>query len=94
MAKYLIQRFELWGNAKDGFDTNNVFTIEALHGNWSGRQLLTKVRDLFEGLSFNWSENRHTFMSRLGITINDFGSEGYLDIQYRGHTIGQIEYSE
>ena len=29
-----------------------------------------------------------------GITINDIGSEGYLDIQYHKHTIGQIEYSE
>ena len=94
MANYLIQRFELWGNAKDGFNTNNVFAIEVLRGNWSDRQLLTKVRDLFEGWSFNWSENHRTFMSRRGITINDIGSEGYLDIQYRGHNIGQIEYSE
>lgn len=93
MPNYLIQRFELWGNARDGFNTNNVYTLEYLRGNWSDRQLLTKVRDIFEGLAFAFSENHTTFMSRRGITIQDIGSEGYLAIQYRGYDVGQIEYS-
>jgi hypothetical protein len=92
--RYLVQRFELWGNAKDGFDTNNVFTLETLETiePLSMRYLLRMARENMTGYSFAWSENKSRPMSREGIELNDFGSEGYLDITYRGHIVGQVQH--
>lgn len=94
--EYRIVQAELWGNARDGFDTNNWFTLER----WktteavSERYLLRMVRNQFEGRLFNWSEDKHTFMSRDGIELEDSGAESMLNVTYRGYKIGEVQWDE
>ena len=89
-----IISFELWGNARDGFNNNMNYLQNTLDGEFTDRQLLKHVRDVFEGRSFAWTENKTTFMTRRGITVQDYGSDGFTDILYHGHTIGEVQSGE
>lgn len=93
---YKIVQFELWGNARDGFDNNQNWTLATLKPGkpYTDRYLTRLARDFFQGRSFAWTESKSTNMSREGITLQDYGSEGYLDILYRGHIVGQVECNE
>jgi len=96
MAKmeYRFVRAELWGNAKDGFDTNNWFTVKTLtaYKPYSERWLLKVARDVFTGFMFAWSENTRRPMCRKGITIEWSGEHDY-NVMYRGHYVGEIQCS-
>lgn len=98
MAKYTykIVRAELWGNARDGFDTNNWFTLQTITRAepLTDRWLLRIVRDLFEGKSFAWSENKSTYMSRKGIMLDDIGAESMIQVSYRGYYVGEVQINE
>lgn len=88
--------YELWGNAKDGFDTNNFYKRfhVRLPESSLNRTLLMLVKDHFQGFSFAWSENCSRPMVRAGITLDTnspYMNEEITDIFYRGHVIGQLE---
>lgn len=91
---YKIVAAELWGNARDGFDTNDWHTLEERKtaGGYSKQYLTQWVRNLFEGRNFNWSEGKSRPMSRPGIELHDVGWESMLSVQYRGHDLGTIEW--
>jgi hypothetical protein len=94
--EYRIVQAELWGNARDGFEINNWYTLERWKSTSSvtNRHLLRLARNQFEGRNFNWSEGRNTSMSRDGIELEDIGAESMLDVTYRGHKIGEVQWSE
>lgn len=104
-APYRIRfvRAELWGNAKDGFDTNNCTNNWWTIGNRSfsqdpsERALLRLARDYFSGYSFAWSENKSSEMKRKGIELqwlSEVPMDGFYEyryeVQYRGHYVGEI----
>lgn len=96
--KTTITRYELRGNAKDGFDTNNFFNVfsDITDKPMPDRALLTEVKNQFEGCHFVFTENRYTNMVRRGITLqrNSNCDNGMLLVYYRGHMIGEVNFEE
>lgn len=94
--RYKLIQTELWGNARDGFDSNNWFTLDSklTTKELSDRYLVSWARDWFTGNQFAWSEGTRRPMSRKGIEIRDIGAEGMIQVEYRGHYVGEIQYVE
>lgn len=104
---YRLVRAELWGNAKDGFDTNDWHKVaeKDTSEELSLRYLLRWTRDYFTGCSFAWNEAKSRPMSREGIEVNGidevmwfFGRSpegmdiiGSAQVTYRGHYVGEIQ---
>jgi hypothetical protein len=89
--KYKIVAFELWGNAKDGFDNNMSYLRREIEVSKPLPEidLMRYARNEFEGRSFAWSENKTTFMTRRNIWV-DFTGSSY-DIFYHDHIVGEIQ---
>lgn len=94
--RYKLIQAELWGNAKDGFDSNNWFTLDTKFTTkeLSDRFLVKWARDYFTGNYFAWSANSSRPMSRKGIEISAGNSEGMIEVQYRCHYVGEIQRVE
>ena len=97
MAKieYKIVAAELWGNAKDGFETNDWCVIERItrYKEFTQRKLTEIARNAFEGRSFAWSENVSRPMRRKAITV-DWLSENSYQVEYHGYYVGEIQVIE
>lgn len=93
--EYNVYRFELWGNEKDGFECNNQFmigSIELMH-NEGDKAALRMVRDLLDGYSYAFTENKSGFMKAKNASDWGFNwsDENYADITYRGTPVGSLE---
>lgn len=89
--QYKMVRYELWGNARDGFDTNNFYNAGTLRADAGKRTLLSAVRDAFSGYSFAWSESVSRPMVRDAIKLNDL-CNGVILVEYHGHAVGEVQY--
>lgn len=105
--EYRLVRAELWGNAKDGFDTNNWFVIDKLQSTQelSRKYLTTWVKNGLAGYSFAWSENISRPMVRDGIELESLDQVMWFlgcgpspiasaQVMYRGHYVGELQLFE
>lgn len=89
-----IIRFELWGNAKDGFDVNDAHTIgrEEVPGNdyeTAIPALRRTARDYFAGRYLARTENLSQPMTRRKIDI-EWLDDDAAQVVYAGQAIGEI----
>lgn len=94
LHRYAFRRYELWGNEKDGFDCNNVYTVAsediATTEETQERILRRWARDVFTGYGYAFSENRTGYLRRYGIEI-EWTDEWTWAVLYRGTEVGCIE---
>lgn len=92
--KITVIRYELWGNAQDGFDCNNVYTLGSENVLDDSDLVLTMLaHDYFLGRSFALAQDEIESVTAEHLELSDIDSfEPYLaEILYRGTPIGALK---